>query len=341
MPSLSRKWVIAAAVVIGLAVIGGIVKALLPSEENRLETLRVVEVTRSPFYAPQYVALSKGFFEEEGLDIQLSNGFGGDKTMTALLSGDADIVLVGVEAAVYVNARGASSPVTAFAQLTQTDGSFLVSREPMENFRWSDLRGKALLGQRKGGMPQMVSEYVQRKNGLNPHKDVKIIQNVDYKNLGSAFASGTGDFAQLFEPTASMLEKEGKGYVVASFGVDSGKLPYTAYITRAQFIEERPEVIRRFVRALHRAQKWTHEHSPEEISDAISPYFTDTDPEVLIRVVKRYQSQESWAPDPIIERPEYEHLLEVMRQAGELPSNIPYEKIVRTDIAEAVMEELD
>ena len=181
MPSLSRKWVIAAAVVIGLAVIGGIVKALLPSEENRLETLRVVEVTRSPFYAPQYVALSKGFFEEEGLDIQLSNGFGGDKTMTALLSGDADIVLVGVEAAVYVNARGASSPVTAFAQLTQTDGSFLVSREPMENFRWSDLRGKALLGQRKGGMPQMVSEYVQRKNGLNPHKDVKIIQNVDYK----------------------------------------------------------------------------------------------------------------------------------------------------------------
>lgn len=340
MPILSRKWIIAAMIVIGLAVIGGILTTLLPSEENQLETLRVVEVTRSPFYAPQYVALTKGFFEEEGLNIQLSNGFGGDKTMTALLSGDADIVLVGVEAAVYVNARGAASPVTAFAQVTQTDGSFLVSRKPMDDFRWSDLRGKTLLGQRKGGMPEMVSEYVQRKNGLNPHKDIQIIQNVDYKNLGSAFASGTGDFAQLFEPTASLLEKEGKGYVVASFGVDSGKLPYTAYITRADFIEKNPEMIHRFVRALHRAQQWTLRHSPEEIADAIAPYFTDTDREILIRVVKRYQSQESWASDPIIDRSEYDHLLEVMRQAKELPGNIPYEKIIRTDIAEAVIKEL-
>lgn len=341
MPGFSRKWIIAAVTVITLAVIGGMVKLFLFTEKNQLETLRVMEVTRSPFYAPQYVALSKGFFEKEGLKIQLSNGFGGDKTMTALLSGDADIVLVGVEAAVYVNARGARSPVTAFAQLTQTDGSFLVSRKPIENFRWSDLRGKSLLGQRKGGMPQMVSEYVQRKNGLIPHKDVQIIQNVDYKNLGSAFASGTGDFAQLFEPTASMLEKEGKGFVVASFGADSGKLPYTAYIARSRFIEEHPEVIHRFVRALHRAQKWTLEHSPEEISDAISPFFTDTDREILIRVVTRYQSQKSWAPDPIIEQSEYDRLLEVMRQAGELPGNIPYGKIIRTDIAEAVLKELD
>lgn len=339
MPSLSRRGIIAALLVIGLAVIGGIIMALFPSEEKKLETLRIVEVTRSPFYAPQYVALSKGFFKEEGLDIQLSNGFGGDKTMAALLSGDADIVLVGVEAAIYVNARGAANPVTAFAQVSQTDGSFLVSRKPIDNFRWDDLRGKTLLGQRKGGMPQMVSEYVQRKNGLKPHKDVKIIQNVDYKNLGSAFASGTGDFAQLFEPTASMLEKEGKGYVVASFGVDSGKLPYTAYITRAQFIEDHPDVIHRFVRALYRAQKWTYDHSPEEISDAISPYFPDTDREILIRVVKRYQSQQSWAPDPIIDQSEYNRLLEVMRQAGELPGNIPYEKIIRTDTAEAVIKE--
>ena len=343
MPSLfrSRKGIIAVLLVIGLAVIGGIVKAFLPSEENPLETLQVVEVTRSPFYAPQYVALSKGFFKEEGLDIQLSNGFGGDKTMAALLSGDADIVLVGLEAGVYVNARSAASPVTAFGQVSQTDGSFLVSREPIDHFRWSDLRGKSLLGQRKGGMPQMVSEYVQRKNGLTPHKDVKIIQNVDYKNLGSAFASGTGDFSQLFEPTASMLEKEGKGYVVASFGVDSGKLPYATYITRAQFIEEHPDVIHRFLRALYRAQKWTHEHSPEEISDAIAPYFTDTDREVLVRVVERYQTQKSWAPDPIIEKSEYDHLLEVMRQAGELPGTIPYKDIIRTDIAEAVIEEQD
>lgn len=302
-------------------------------------TVRVVEVTHSMFYAPQYVAITKGFFKQEGLNVTLSDGFGGDKTMTALLANEADIILTGAEGAVYVTSRDAAVPVVAFAQVTQTDGSFLISRKPIPNFKWQDLRGKTLLGQRKGGMPEMVSEYVQRSHGLDPHKDVKIIQNVDYQHLGSAFASGTGDFAQLFEPYASLLEKEGKGTVVASFGKDSGHLPYTVYITKASYLKENKEVVIRFTRALYRAQKWVEQHSAPEIADAIAPQFPEVDRDILTRVLERFKDQESWATDPLIDRQEYQHMLNIMRQAGELPGEVPYEQVIHTELARKIIEE--
>ncbi|SFS99186.1 ABC transporter substrate-binding protein [Marininema halotolerans] len=306
---------------------------------KQVDKITVVEVTHSLFYAPQYVAIEKGFFKQEGIEVNLRDGMGGDKTMAALLSGDADIVLVGAETGVYVTAGGAKDPVVGIAQLTQTDGSFLVSRKPSTHFQWSDLKGKKLLGQRKGGMPEMVSEHVQRKNGVTPFNDVTIIQNVDYKNLPAAFASGTGDYVQLFEPFASQLEKEGKGTVVASFGKDSGNLPYTVYLTRSGALKKYPDRYQRYIRALYQAQQWCASHTPAEIAKVIKPRFPQTDDEILTRVLERYQSQKSWATDPIIDKEEYNHMLDVMAEANELPQRIPYEKVIKMDLARKAMKD--
>ncbi|MDR6226448.1 ABC transporter substrate-binding protein [Desmospora profundinema] len=328
-------WIILSVFILLLAACG------TPSTDSQnLTPLHVVEVTHSLFYAPQYVAIQQGFFEEEGIDLTLSDGAGGDKTMAMLLSDNADIALVGAETGIYVNARGAQDPVVAFAQLTQTDGTFLVSRQPIDSFEWDDLKGKTLLGQRKGGMPQMVSEYVQRKNGLDPRQDLTTIQNVDFNNLGSAFVSGTGDFAQLFEPVASKIEQEGKGYVVASFGKDSGRLPYTVYLTKEGTIHRDPELMERFVRALYKGQRWVDTHTPEEIADEVESFFPDTDRTIVVQVLERYQEQGSWATDPVIDLEEYDRLLEVMDQAGELPSRLPFADVIRTDIAEKVTKEI-
>jgi NitT/TauT family transport system substrate-binding protein len=313
--------------------------ACTSSSDNK-SNIRLVEVTHSIFYAPQYVALSQGFFEQEGLSVELVNGNGGDKTMTTLLAGESDIVLVGVEAGIYVTARSRSDTVKAFAQLTQTDGSFLVSRKPVPQFDWQMLKGQSLLGQRRGGMPEMVSEYVQRKNQLIPHQDVRIIQNVDYQNLGNAFLAGTGDFAQLFEPVASKIEAEGKGYIVASFGKESGRLPYTCYLAKEKWLRENPDIAQKFVRAVYKGQIWVKNHSPEEIASAIQSYFPDIDRSILIRVIKRYKDQDSYADNPVIDPDEYGHFLRIMSQAGELPKNVPYEQLIDPHISQKIVDEL-
>lgn len=301
--------------------------------------LRLIEVTHSPFYAPQYVAIEKDFFEKVGIDLELSEGFGGDKTMASLLSGDADIALIGAETAVYVTARGATNPVVAFGQLTQTDGSYLVGRQPQPHFQWKNLKGRTLLGQRQGGMPQMVSEHVQRKHDLIPHQDVKIIQNIDFKNVASAFLSGTGDYVQLFEPIASKIEQERKGHIVASFGQESGHLPYTVYLAREDKIKENPALIKNYLRALYQAQLWCQYHSPKEIANVIAPFFPDTKLSLLEKVVARYQKQQAWAPNPIIDKTEYSHLLDVMKKAGELPRSVPYSNVINRQYADDVVQE--
>jgi len=302
------------------------------------EKIRIFEVTHSIFYAPQYVALEKGFFAEEGLDVELTNANGGDKAMTALLSGNAEIILMGTEATIYVKNQGASDPAINFAQVTQTDGSFLVSREPIANFSWDMLKGKTLIGQRPGGMPQMVSEYVQMKNGVTPFKDVNIITNIDFANLGSAFASGTGDFVQLFEPIASALELQGKGHVVASFGKDSGKLPYTVYIAKQSFINEHPETIQKFTNAVYKAQQWVANASIEEMAKVLAPHFDGIDQETMLKVLDRYKSQGSWATDPILDEEEYHNLEAVMENSGELKQKIDYSEIVNTEFAKKAIE---
>lgn len=308
------------------------------AEEEKTK-VRLVEVTRSIFYAPQYVALSQGFFEEEGLEVELSTAWGGDKTMTVLLSDGADIALVGSETSIYVYQQGSEDLVINFAQLTQTDGTFLVSREKIENFTWEDLKGKVFLGQRKGGMPQMVGEYVLKKHGLNPHNDLEMIQNVDYANIPNAFASGTGQFVQLFEPQATLFEREGIGYVVASFGVESGNVPYTSYMAKESYIQSHPEVIQRFTNALYKAQKWVYEQPSEETARAIAPFFEDTDMDLLVGAIDRYKTQRSYKEDPLLEKEQWDHLQNIIEEAGELKERVDYELLVDTTFARKALEQ--
>lgn len=308
------------------------------SKEKELEKVHIGEVTHSLFYAPLYVGIEKGFFKDEGLDIDLQTTAGGDKTMTALLSGGIDIALVGSETSIYVHRQGAKDPVINFAQLTQTDGTFLVSRKKLDAFQWSDVKGATFLGQRKGGMPQMVGEYVLKKHGIDPHQDTNLIQNIEFANIANAFASGTGDFVQLFEPTASIFEKEGKGYIVASFGAESGTVPYTTFMTKESFLKKDKAVIEKFTRALYKAQQWVDTHSPEEIAKVVTPLFQDTAPDIMVKVIDRYKTQHSYATNPLLDEEEWKQLQTIMQEAGELQKEVPHETLVNTTIAKSVIQ---
>ncbi|MBJ9988687.1 ABC transporter substrate-binding protein [Paenibacillus sp. S28] len=296
--------------------------------------VKIGEVTRSVFYAPEYVALGKGFFKEEGLDVELQTIPGGDKTMTALLSGAIDVALVGSETSIYVYQQGSDDPVINFGQVTQTDGTFLVSRQDEGELDWNQLKGKTFLGQRKGGMPQMAGEFTLRKHGIDPHQDLNLIQNIDFANIASAFLSGTGEYVQLFEPQASIFEKEGKGHVVASFGVESGHLPYTVFMSKQSYIKKNGETVQKFTNALQKAQNWVQQHTPEEITDVILPYFKDTDKDIVVSAVKRYKDQGTYATDPVVDETEWNNLLDVMDQAGELKEKVPASAIVDNSFAE-------
>lgn len=310
------------------------------SEEEELTKVELGEVTRSIFYAPQYVAISEGFFEEEGLDVELTTTWGGDTTMTAILSDGIDIGLVGAETSIYVYAQDANDPVKSFAQLTQTDGTFLVARnETADEFEWENLRGSTFLGQRAGGMPQMVGEYVLRQHGIEPHEDLELIQNIDFGNIPAAFASGTGDYVQLFEPQATQFEQEGIGYVVDSFGTQSGNIPYTVFMAKESFLTEHTDTVEKFTRAIYKAQKWVQEQSSETIAQSIEPFFEETDIETIIQVVERYRDQASYAQSPLLQEDGWYLLQEMMDQSGELPMEIPYEDLVNTKIPTKVMEE--
>src|SRR5690625_5211952 len=298
------------------------------TEKEEMVDLSLAEVTRSVFYTPQYVALEKGFFADEGLDVTLQTTWGGDKTMTALLSDQADIALVGSETSVYVYAQDATDPVINFAQLTQTDGTFLVSKEPMPDFTWEDVRGEIFLGQRKGGMPQMVGEFVLKKHGINPHEDLaELIQHIDFANIPGAFASGDAKFVQLFEPTASVFEKEGKGHVIASFGEESGLIPYTVFMAKESLFHSDDDIVKRFTKAIYKAQKWVQETEASEIAKVVEPYFEDSELEILTSSIERYKQQESFALDPILTESAWENLLQIMDEAGELPGDAPYENL--------------
>lgn len=304
---------------------------------NGKETIRVAEVTRSIFYAPFYAAISQGFFEDEGIDLQLTTTWGGDKTMTALLSDGADVALVGAETSIYVYAQQASDPAITFAALTQTDGTFLVSRDQLDSFEWEDLKGSTFLGQRKGGMPQMVGEHVLRKHGIDPHHDLELIQNIDFGNIPSAFASGTGDFVQLFEPQATLFENEGIGHIIASFGTESGTVPYTGFLAKQSMIKEKADTLERFTRALYKGQQWVQEQPAETVAEAIVGFFEDTSVELITQVVDRYKSQGSYAISPLVQQEAWDNLQLIMDQAGELPQSVDYETLVNTSIAENIM----
>lgn len=306
--------------------------------QKELTRVKLNEVAHSIFYAPQYVAIENGYFEEEGIDISLVNGAGADNVMTAVLSGEADIGFMGSEASIYVYNQGSGEKIVNFAQLTQRAGNFLVAREKDEEFTWEKLKGTTVLAGRKGGMPQMVFEYILKKNQIDPQKDLTMVQNIDFGLTAEAFAAGQGEYSVEFEPFAASLEKDGKGVVVASLGVDSGKVPYTAYSAKESYIAENGELIQKFTNALQKGMNFVKGHSPEEIAKVIQPQFAETELDVLTTIVERYYNQDTWKDNLVFEPDSFELLQEILRSGGELTSDVPYEELVNTEFATKAAE---
>lgn len=308
-------------------------------DDNTLKKVTLNEVAHSIFYAPQYVAIENGYFEEEGIDLTLVTGFGADKVMTALISGDAQIGFMGSESSIYAYNEGNTDYAVNFAQLTQRAGNFLVSREPIENFTWDMVKGSTVLGGRAGGMPEMVLEYILKQHGIDITKDLEIVQNIDFGLTSGAFAGGSGDFTAEFEPHATALEKEGTGYVVASLGVDSGYVPYTAYSAKVSYIEKNPEIIAGFTRALQRGMEYVNTHSAAEIAAVIAPQFTDTDEETIAIIVDRYKAQDTWKEDLVFTEESFTLLQDILYEAGVIEKYAPYEDLVNTQFAEEALKE--
>ncbi|MBQ3108127.1 MAG: ABC transporter substrate-binding protein [Clostridia bacterium] len=303
-----------------------------------LKTVVVNEVTRSVFYAPFYVAVEKGFFKEEGMDIEIITGGGSDKSMTALLSDQADAILAGPETNVYVVNEGREDHPIIVAQLTKRDGSFLVGRTAEEDFDWSKLAGKSIIGGRKGGMPFMTLLYVLKQNGLTPGEDVTVYDHIQFNLMGGAFEGGLGDYVTLFEPTASLFEAEGKGAIVSNVGLASGEVPYTTFMVTQSRIREDPEFVEAFVRAIHRGQQWVQTATDTEIAEAMAPYFPDADPVTLEYVAKSYRETDSWCTDPVMTADSYARLLDIMESAGELSARPEMAKLVDNSFAEAAIQ---
>lgn len=305
-------------------------------DTSGLTKVTLSEVAHSIFYAPMYVAIEEGYFAEEGIDLELVTAFGADKVTTAVISGEADIAFMGSESTIYVHKQNADDPLINFAQLTQRAGNFIVAREPMENFKWQDLKGSEVLGGRKGGMPQMVFEYVLKKHGIDPKKDLKIDQSIDFGSTAAAFSGGKGDFTVEFEPSATALETEGAGFVVASLGEASGYVPYTAFSAKKSFLDANPELIQSFTNALQKGMDYVNNHTPEEIAMIIQPQFKETDLAQITTIVKRYYDQNTWKEDLVFSEDAFTLLQDILMEAGELDAPVPYEELVTTTFAESV-----
>ena len=307
-------------------------------KKDEKTTLKVSEVTHSVFYAPQYVAINRGFFAEEGIEIELINGGGADKVMTAVLSGGVDIGFAGPEASVYVYNEGKENYCQVFAQVTKRDGSFLISREKYDDFKWEDLEGKTILPGRKGGVPYMTLLYVINQKGLELNKDVFFNDTIQFDLMASSFSNGIGDFVTAFEPVATSIEESGKGYIVASIGEESGEIPYTAYFATKDYIAKNHDVIERFTRALYKGQRWVKDHTASEIANAIAPSFPDTDIETLVKVATRYKEIDAWCDNPVLKEESFEKLQTVISAAGELKQKAPYLDIVNNTFAEKAVK---
>lgn len=313
------------------------------TKEKELDKVTIAEVTHSVFYAPQYAAITEGFFKEEGIDIDLIDAQGADKTMAALISGEADIGLMGPEASIYVYKQGSDDYAINFAQLTKRDGSFIVSREKNDNFTYKDLEGKEILGGRAGGMPLMTLEYLLKNEGLTigentSNGEVNVRTDVQFGVMAGAFAAGEADYTTAFEPTATSLAKEGAGYIVASVGQDAGEIPFTCYSATKSYMDKNSDLIQRFTNALYKGQQWVQQASDEEIAKAMKPFFEDTSLEDLIVVAQKYKEIDAWSSDPLLKEDSLDRLMNVMIEGGELSEKVPYDSIVTTTYAEKAIE---
>ena len=330
-----RKIIISLIVV--LAIIAIVLTTVLiknqSKDEETMQTVSLSEVTRSIFYAPQYVALSKGFFEEEGLKIELATAQGADDVMTSVLANQSDIGFAGPEASIYVYNEGKEDYTEVFAQLTKRDGSFLVSKEENPDFKWEDVKNSTIIPGRKGGVPYMTLLHVLRKYGINPGTDVTLDDSISFDLMAGAFSAGNADYVALFEPTASATEIAGKGYIVASIGSETDELPYTAYFAKKSYIEENPDIIQKFTNAIYKGQKWVKEHTSEEIANEIIDYFPDTDMDLLVTVLNRYRDIDVWNDTPYLSEEGFNLLQTIIEEAGELKQRAPYSKVVNNDFA--------
>ena len=303
-------------------------------EKTDKQKITISEVTHSVFYAPQYVAINLGFFENKGIEVELVNGGGADKVMTAVLANQVDIGFAGPESTIYVYLEGKEDYAEVFAQVTKKDGSFLVAREKDDDFKWTDLKGKHILPGRKGGVPYMALEYVIKQNGLTPATDMNFDNSISFDAMTAAFLGGVGDYVTIFEPTATTLEKEGKAYIVASVGEEAGEIPYTAYFAKKSYIKENSKLIQDFVDALYEAQVWVDTHTAKEVAEALLPSFPDTDIYVLETVVQRYKDIDAWNKTPIMTEDSFNRLQDVIEEAGELTKKVEFDKLVNNTFAE-------
>lgn len=306
------------------------------AQDGALDKVRVCEVTHSVFYAPQYAALALGFFEEEGIEVELSNGGGADKVMSAVLSDSVEIGFAGPESCVYVHNEGTADPAIVFAQMTRRDGSFLVAREPDEDFDWACLKGAHILPGRKGGVPYMAFEHALRAAGLDPAADVYLDTSIQFDNMTGAFLGGTGDYVTVFEPTASSLEAEGKGYIVAAVGDMAGEIPYTAYFAKQSWIDANADLVQRFTNAVAKGQTWVAQHSAAEVAEAIADQFPDTDLSLLTSSIQSYKDVGAYCETPAMSEESFMLLQTVMSEAGELTQTAPFSAVVDNTFADKV-----
>lgn len=300
----------------------------LNKKDENIETVTLAEVAHTVFYAPMYVAIEEGYFEENGIKIDLILTSGADKVTAAVLSGDAQIGFSGSEATIYVYNGGEKDYLKTFSQLTQKDGTFIVSRERIDNFKLSDLKGKTVIGGRAAGMPEMTFEYALKQNGIDPRIDLNIDTSVAFPAMAGAFISGQGDFVTLFEPTASQVEKQGYGYVMESVGKLGGTVPYTSFSARKSFIKENNDLIKSFDKAIQKGLDYVHNHSDKEVAEAIIKQFPDSKISELEDAVKRYRKIEAWPTTTKFSKKSFDHLQDIMIDYGEITEKVPYSKLM-------------
>ena len=329
-------------VLLVIVLIAGIISIVMINKNKDTQTgeklIKVNEVTRSVFYAPQYAAINNGYFKENGIEVELSTGQGADAVMTAVLANQCDIGFAGPEASIYVYNEGKEDYTQVFAQMTKRDGSFLVAKENTGNFSWQDLKGKTVIPGRKGGVPYMTLEYVLKKNGINPETDLVLDDSIKFDLMAGAFAAGNADYVTLFEPTASLTENEEKGYIVASVGEEAGEIPYTAYFAKKSYIENNEQLIQDFTDAIYEGQKWVKEHTSREIAEVVQDFFPDTSIDLLETAIQSYKDIDAWNDIPILQEEAFNRLQEVMTIAGELETQAPYNEIVNNKYAEEAIK---
>ena len=337
---MKKKITIGIVILVIVAVIVGFIaiKNNNKTKDNETTKIKVSEVTRSVFYAPQYVSINNGYFKEYGIEIDLTTGQGADAVMTSVLSNEVQIGFAGPEASIYVYNEGKEDYTQVFAQLTKRDGSFLVSKEKIDQFDWNMLKEKTVIPGRKGGVPYMTLEYVIKKHGLVPGKDLILDDSIKFDLMASAFTSGNAHFVTLFEPTASNIQNIGKGYIVASVGKESGEIPYTAYFAKKSYIKNNEKTIQNFTNSIYKGQKWVKEHTAKEIAEVIKDFFPDTDIDLLTTAIQSYKDIDAWNDTPILKQESFDKLQEVMSLAGELTQKAPYDKIINNKYAEEAIK---